>query len=46
MEIPSVYCRPFLDFSEILTADTLDWFTDASGVIGIGGIFRNEWFKQ
>ena len=25
---PTVYCRPFLDFSEVLSAEKLDWYTD------------------
>ena len=46
LETPTVYCRPFIDFSLILNADQLDWYTDASGIIGIGGIFQNLWFQQ
>ena len=42
---PSIFCRPFLDFSEVLLATQLDWSTDASGVIGFGGIFNGSWFK-
>ena len=41
---PEVYCRPFLDFSQVITAETLDWFTDASGKISFGGIFEYRWF--
>ena len=41
---PSVYCRPFLDFTTVLTAEYIDWFTDASGTIGYGRIFNNHWF--
>ena len=44
MNSPSIYCRPFIDFTEVTTAVTLQWYTDASGVIGIGGIFDNHWF--
>ena len=40
-----VYCRPFLDFSELLTAEKLDWYTDASGAIGIGGICTEKYFQ-
>ena len=41
---PSVYCQPFIDFNAILSADILDWHTDASGSIGFGGHFGNCWF--
>ena len=42
---PIVYCRPFLDYSTTLVADKLDWYTDASGVIGCGGYHRSSWFQ-
>ena len=43
---PSVYWHPFMDFSEILIAADLDWYTDASGAIGFGGIHGgNEYFQ-
>ena len=45
LEDPAVYCRPFIDFTQILTATQLDWFTDASGKIGYGGIFGNHWLQ-
>ena len=45
VEHPSIYCRPFVDFEQILTASTLDWHTDASGKIGCGGILNSFWFK-
>ena len=41
---PLVYARPFLDFSQILSAVDLDLFTDASGKIACGGIFEQKWF--
>ena len=41
-----VYCRPFIDYSSILQAEELDWYTDASGVIGFGGYHLNQWFNQ
>ena len=43
---PIIYCRPFLDFSTELQAEELDWYTDASGVVGFGGFFRNRWFQD
>ena len=42
---PTVYCRPFMDYSRTLYATDLDFYTDASGVIGGGGICFNQWFK-
>ena len=43
---PTVYCRPFIDFSEVLSATELDWYTDASGMIGCGGVCSGtEWFQ-
>ena len=42
---PQVYCRPFMDFSEILQADKLNWYTDASGKIGAGGIWNQRWYQ-
>ena len=35
---PTVYCRPFADFKEAIVADELDFYTDASGRIGFGGL--------
>ena len=35
---PSAYCRPFLDFSTKVTSTDLDFYTDASGRIGFGGV--------
>ena len=45
LDNPVVYCRPFIDLSETLVADKLDWYTDASGVIGCGGYHRHRWFQ-
>ena len=42
---PVVYCHPFLDYSQVLNADVIDWYTDASGVIGFGGNCGSQWFK-
>ena len=38
LQHPSVFCRPFLDFSNWLVADEIDMFSDASGKIGMGAI--------
>ena len=43
---PSVFCRPFIDFSVILLAGMIDWHTDASGTIGYGGHYENQWFAR
>ena len=45
---PSVYCRGFMDFSEILTADDILMFSDASKnpELGMGGICNNSWMYQ
>ena len=42
---PLCYCRPFCDFSVELIAEDIDWFTDALGVIGIGGHWGPHWFQ-
>ena len=42
-------CRPFVDLSEILDADQLEFYTDSSASVdigGCGGIFGSEWFSQ
>ena len=41
---PTVYCRPFIDFSKKLYADDLDWYTDSSGKIGYRGIHDKSYF--
>ena len=46
LQDPSAYCRPFIDFSSVLYAREINWYTDASGVIGIGGIFNEHWFQH
>ena len=46
LEHPSVYCRPFLDFSSVIIADDIDMFSDASGSIGMGAICGKDWMYQ
>ena len=46
LENPNVFCRPFMDFGSILLAQELDWYTDASGSIGMGGYHKDEFFLQ
>ena len=36
-------CRPFVDQDIFSTSHTLNFYTDASGVIGFGCIFNNSW---
>ena len=43
---PSVYCRPFLDFSKVLIADEINMYSDASGRIGMGAICGKHWMHQ
>ena len=40
---PSIYCRPFLDFSKTLVADEIDMYSDASGKLGFGAICGSDW---
>ena len=44
---PMVYCRPFMDFTRVLSAMVMDWYMDASGVIGCGGVCEGtQWFQM
>ena len=43
LQHPSVYSRPFLDFSKTLVADEIDMYSDASGTIGFGAWCGNDW---
>ena len=45
LDDPSSLCRPFIDFSKFLVADSLDFYTDASGSskLGFGCVFDKEW---
>ena len=48
LEHPSVYCRPFMDFSVVLQPKEVEIFTDASRNFryGAGGICKNKfWFE-
>ena len=46
LEHPGVFCRPFLDFSENIVADEINFYTDASGKIGLGGICDRSWMRE
>ena len=35
---PTAFCRPFMDFSKKWSAKDIDFYTDASGKIGYGGV--------
>ena len=43
---PTVFCRPFLDFSKFLIADEIDMYSDASGKLGMGALCRSAWMFQ
>ena len=46
LQHPSVFCRPFLDFSTWLIADEIDMYSDASGKIGMGAICETSWMYK
>ena len=46
LEHPTVYNRPFLDFSKTLVADEIDMYSDASGKIGFGACCGSEWMHN
>ena len=39
----SKLCRPFLDWNRKQTSDTLQFYSDASGGIGLGAVFENRY---
>ena len=45
---PSSFSRPFMDFSKVLQANEVNFFTDSSGSAehGCGGICEESWFTQ
>ena len=42
---PSIFCRPFLDFSRVLEAESIRFYMDASRnySLGMGGICEQSW---
>ena len=46
LQHPSVYNRPFMDFSKILFASEIDMYSDASGKIGLGAICGRNWLHK
>ena len=43
---PTVFCRPFMDFSQFIVADEIDMYSDASGKLGMGAICGSRWMYQ
>ena len=41
---PAAFSRQFFDYNSDLTANILDFYTDASTTTGCGGYFRRKWF--
>ena len=46
LQHPNAFYRPFLDFTTSLEADSIYFYTDASGKIGMGAINDGEWMMQ
>ena len=46
LQHPSVFCRPFLDFSNWIVADEIDMYSDASGSIGVGALCGSSWMHK
>ena len=46
LQHPTVFSRPFLDFSKTLVADEIDMYSDASGRIGLGAVCGCNWMTQ
>lgn len=48
LEMDEAVCRPFMDFSKVMHADQLMFFTDGAlddERLGVGGCFENDWFS-
>ena len=39
----TVFCRPFLDFSDVIIADEIDMYSDTSGKIRVGALCGSSW---
>ena len=46
LQHPSIYCRPFLDFTKSLTATEVNFFSDASGVVGLGAMCGSHFLLE
>ena len=42
---PSIYCRPFMDFSKFWDAEELRFYSDASKTIGFGSYCKTSWMQ-
>ena len=42
---PGVYSHPFLDYTEVLSAEEIFWYTDAYGKVGFGGVCESHWMQ-
>ena len=40
---PTAFSRPFLDFRKVIDSREVNFYTDASGRIGMGGICNKFW---
>ena len=40
---PTAFCRPFIDFTDIISSQEINFFTDASGSYGMGGLCDDSW---
>ena len=43
LDHPSVFTRPFLDFTNTIMADEVDMYSDASGKLGFGATCGQDW---
>ena len=47
LNFPSIYCRPFLDMANVVMAEEVNFYTDASRnfSLGAGGVCQNSWYS-
>ena len=45
IDSPQVYCQPFIDFSTNLNVQQIDFYMDASGCVGMGGVCGDKWMQ-
>ena len=43
---PSAFSQPFIDFSKLIVANEVNFYTDASGRIGMGGLCEDSWMAE
>ena len=46
LSYPQAFCRPFMDFSQDISAKSIYFYLDASGKIGMGAINVTSWMYQ